>query len=386
VQLETDRLNCGACGGACLAGQTCRSGSCAADLQVACYASGDVRAVTAALEPAGPARLAQGNPTTLAVQGADLYSGNAYPGGVTVFPLDDRLPTGPPTTLSGNDIEGLAAYAGTLLVSNAAVNTVVVLDADGAILDELALPGDAPNPHGIAVAGHTAYVALYGDGPDGFGGHAAATGQAIAKIDLSDLPGCVARTSAHCGTVPSATIDLTGATDTASGAYPFPTKVAVQGSKVYVTLANLERADCGGGTFGYCQPAGNGKLAVIDTARGDAVSVVDLGPGCKNPGGLQIVGDVAWVACGSYTFRAEAPGAVVRVDLSGAVPVPGAAIDASSIVPGGLAICGEMGYVTDQASGDVLRFDTGTGLVDLTSTVCPTVYFAWAADVACASP
>ena len=41
----------------------------------------------------------------------------------------------------------------------------------------------APNPHGIAVAGSTAYVALYGNGPSATG--RAPTGQAIAKVDLS---------------------------------------------------------------------------------------------------------------------------------------------------------------------------------------------------------
>jgi hypothetical protein len=384
VDPQTDRLNCGSCGNACPSGQTCRAGACGADLVVACYASGDVRPVTSDLEPAGAARLADGSPTALAVQGALIYSGNGYPGGVTVYPLDDRLPSHQ-VNLTGDDIEGLATYAGTVLVANAAVNGVAVLDADGTVLDELALPGTAPNPHGIAVAGATAYVGLYGDGPNGFGGHAETTGQAIAKVDLSSLPACVAGTSASCGTVAPDTIDLTqvpGAFD--EGGYPFPSKLAVRGTKVYVTLANLANADCGLGLNGYCKPAGNGRLAVIDTADGDAVSVVDLTGDCKNPGDLAISGDRAWVACGSYTFRDEAPGAVVEIDLSGGTPVVGAVVHAADIVPGGLAVCGRYGYVTDQSSGKVIRFDTTTGLVDISDkTVCPTVYFAWAADVAC---
>jgi len=384
VQLDTDQIHCGACNSPCPAGQTCLAGACAASLEVACFASGDVRPVTSDLQPAGPARLAQGSPTVLAVQGPSLYSGNGYPGGVMVFPLDARLPTHL-TSLAGDDIQEVAPYAGAVLVSDAAVNTLVVLDAGGSVLDELAMPGAAPNPHGIGVAGATAYVALYGDGPGGFGGHAEVTGQAVARVDLSALPGCVAGTAAHCASLAGA-IDLTAVEGSADqDGYPFPSKVAVRGAKVYVTLANLKRADCGGAT-GYCQPAGNGKLAVIDTASGDAVSVVDLGAACRNPGDIRIAGDVAYVACGSYGFRTEAPGAVLPVDLAGATPVPGAEIDLSSIVPGGLAICGGMGYVTDQASGDVVRFDASTGQVDLTSTVCPTVYFAWAADVACTSP
>ncbi len=383
VDPQADRLHCGTCGNACPSGQTCRSGACGADLVVACYASGDVRPVTAELEPAGEARLAGGSPTTLAVQGALFYSGNGYPGGVTVFPLDDRLPSRQ-VSLTGDDIEGLAAYAGTVLVANAAVNGVAILDADGTVLDELALPGTAPNPHGIAVAGSTAWVGLYGDGPNGFGGHAETTGQALAKVDLGSLAACVAGTSGSCGEVAEETIDLTrieGAFD--EDGYPFPSKLAVRGAKVYVTLANLKHADCGFG-FGYCMPAGNGKLAVVDTADGDAVSIVDLGSDCRNPGAIAISGDQAWVACGSYTFQDEAPGAVVQVDLSGATPVVGKVVDASGIVPGGLAVCGRYGYVADQGSGKVIRFDTATGLVDISDkTVCPTVYFAWAADVAC---
>ena len=385
VDLATDRIDCGVCGRSCLAGQTCRASVCAADLEVACYASGDVRPVTADLQPAGEARSAQGSPTALIFGAADFYSGNAYPGSVSVYPLDDRLP-GSLALLSGDDIEGLGSYGGAVLVANAAANDLVILDADGAVLDAFALPGVAPNPHGLAVAGTTAYVALYGDGPDGFGGHADTTGQALARVDLSALPACMAGTSTSCGTL-SGTIDLMAVDGTHdAGAYPFPSKVAVRGSKIYVTLADLERADCGGGTYGYCKPAGHGRLAVVDTAAGDAVSVVDLGPDCLNPGDLDIDGDMAWVACGSFTFRAEAPGAVVPVSLAGAVPVVGAKVDASSIVPGALAICNGMGYLTDQASGTVLRFDPAQGAVDASETVCPTVYFAWAADVACPRP
>jgi DNA-binding beta-propeller fold protein YncE len=382
VDLASDRIDCGACGHSCLAGQTCRAGACGADLEVACYASGDVRPVAADLQPAGQARLAQGSPTSLVLGAAALYSGNGYPGGVTVFPLDARLLTRV-SALFGNDIEDLGAYGGAVLVVNAAADELAVLDAGGEVLDAFALPGTAPNPHGVAVAGSTAYVSLYGDGPDGFGGRADTTGQALARVDLSALPACVAGTASSCGAL-AGTIDLMAVEGTHDAAgYPFPSKVMARGSKVYVTLANLARADCGGGIFGYCQPAGHGKLAVVDTAADDAVTVVDLGPDCLNPGELDFDGDTAWVACGSFTFRADAPGSVVPVDLSGPSPVVGARVDASAIVPGGLALCGGKGYVTDQASGTVLRFDPATGLVDASETVCPTVYFAWAADVAC---
>jgi hypothetical protein len=385
VQLDTDRLSCGACGNACRAGQACRAGSCAPELVVACFASHDVRPVTGDLQPAGPARPALGDPTTLLVQGNNLFSGNGNPAGVTVFPLDDRQPTRA-IPLAGNDIQGLESYGGMLLVANSGVNTVVVIDPSGGVVDELSLGAQKVYPHGMAVIGSSAYLALYGDGPDGFDGYPAATGQAILKIDLSDLPGCVAGTEPHCAAI-ARTIDLASVAGAADeGAYPFPSELAVRGTKVYAILANLEKGDCGGGWMAYCQPAGDGRLAVIDTADADAVSIVDLGPSCKNPGALQIAGDTAWIACGSYSFSDLAPGAVLPVDLSGPTPQPGTAIALTSIVPGGLAICGGMGYVTDQASGGVIRFDTTTRVAESPVTVCPTVNWAWAADVACPRP
>ncbi|HET6439465.1 MAG TPA: MXAN_6577-like cysteine-rich protein [Anaeromyxobacter sp.] len=396
VETTTDRLNCGACGHACNGTQTCRAGVCAAPLEVACYASDDVRPVTLDLLPAGAARLAQGGPTALAVGVSYFYSGNGYPGGVTVFPIDDRQ-AAHVVPLSGSDVEGLAAVNGALLVANAASNSLAILAADGTVLDEVSLGGQgtAPNPHGTALAGSTAFVALYGDGPNGFSGYAQTTGQKIALVDLTGLPGCIAGTNSDCATVAGA-IDLmavSGSSDLDQGGYPFPSRVAVHGTQVYVTLANLKRADCGGGLFGYCEPAGDGKLAVIDTTRlstpplEDAVSILDLGQGCKNPGDIEMDGDRAWVVCGSFTFRSEAPGTVVSIDLSGPAPVLGIQVDASAVVPGGLAICGGMGYVTDQASGMVLRFDPGSGLADAPVTVCPSVKsFAWAADLACLRP
>jgi hypothetical protein len=165
---------------------------------------------------------------------------------------------------------------------------------------------------------------------------------------------------------------------------PFPSDVAVAGGRVFVSLANLEYADLGG-FAGWIRPAGNGKLAVIDTARGDELSFVDLGPECGNAGALALRGSTLWVACGSFSFPDLAPGRVVPVDVAGA-PLPGAALDASAVVPGGLAFCGAFGYVTDQASGTVLRFDPAGAAPDLTVAVCPTGPFgyAWAADLACA--
>jgi Stigma-specific protein, Stig1 len=408
VDLQTDRLDCGACGHACAQGETCSAGACRAAVHVACYASGDVRPVTLDLEPAGAPRAAEGSPTVLAATLDAVYAGNGFPAGLAVIPLDTQRATRL-TVLPGDDVEGVLAYEGAVLVSNAGTGTLAVLDAAGNPLDEIVLPGDAPNPHGLAVLGSTAYVALYGNGPATAGG--APTGQKIAKVDLSSLPACIADTAppacgadntcpagrecrdghcrVRCGTVLGA-IDLLAVPGGAdAGAYPFPAQVAVRGTKVYVTLANLTYADLGGGFAGWFKPAGHGKLAVVDTAASDALSFADLGAACGNPTAIQVNGTTAWIACGSFSFGDLAPSALLPVDLT-TTPVPGAALSPPSVpgstsafVPGNLAFCGGFGYVTDQASGAVLRFDPTARQASTPVTVCPTVYFALASDVAC---
>ncbi len=408
VELATDRRNCGACGNACGAGESCRDGACRAELFVACFATQDVRPVTADLTNAGDPRPANGGTVALALGGDVLYAANSYPVpvGVGIIPLDARLPT-TLTAFDGSfDVQYVTTHAGAVLASNAGVGTVVVLDAAGAVLDEIVLPGPGANPHGIAMAGSTAYVALYGSGPTT--GQAEATGQKVAKIDLSglaecakpaaDAPACGAdgacaagrecrdgRCRARCGEVAGAidVLAVPGSFD--APGYPFPSQVATVGSRVFVSLSNLKFADFGGGFAGYFEPAGNGRLLVSDTAASDATSIVDLGPGCKNPGDLAVLGSTVWVACGSLSFSSEAPGAIVPVDVAGA-PTVGAAVDASEIVPGNLAFCGGRGYVTDQTSGKVLPFDPGSRATGSAAEVCPLspiAGYALASDVAC---
>ncbi|HSD18940.1 MAG TPA: MXAN_6577-like cysteine-rich protein [Anaeromyxobacter sp.] len=405
VELGTDRLHCGACGNACGAGESCRDGGCRADVFVACYATGDVRPVTLELAPAGAPRLSRGAPTALAMGSDVLYTANGFPAGVGIVPIDARLPTSL-TVLPGDDLQYVTAHAGAVLASNSGVGTLVVLDAAGEVLDEIVLPGAAPNPHGVAVAGSTAYVALYGNGP--LGDQTTPTGQTIAKVDLSGLaecakpalaaPACGAggacaagrecrdgRCRARCGEV-TGTIDVLAVPGSFDApGYPFPNQVATVGSRVFVTLSNAKFADFGGGFAGYFAPAGNGRLLVIDTAANDATSIVDLGPGCKNAGDLAVLGSTVWVACGSFSFATEAPGTIVPVDVSGA-PTVGAAVDATAIVPGNLAFCGGRGYVTDQSSGKVLPFDPssrGTGTAVEVCPLNPVSSFAWASDIAC---
>jgi hypothetical protein len=240
------------------------------------------------------------------------------------------------------------------------------------------------------------------------GDRTTATGQAIAKVDLSGLaecarpaaeaPACGAggacaagrecrdgRCRARCGEV-TGTIDVLAVPNSFDApGYPFPHQVATVGSRVFVSLANVKFADFGDGFAGYFEPAGNGRLLVIDSGANDAASIVDLGPGCKNAGDVAVLGSTVWVACGSFSFPTDAPGTIVPVDVSGA-PAVGAAVDATSIVPGNLAVCGGRGYVTDQSSGKVLPFDPATGATGGATEVCPVnpdTHFAWASDIAC---
>jgi hypothetical protein len=396
--VRTDPANCGACGAACAAGDACSGGACAlcsavctssrgcqgqtclADVEVACFATDEVRPLAGDLSPAGPPRPVDGGPVSLAPLGGMTWVAHALV--PSVVGLD--LAGGPlvRALLGGGDLEVVRAYAGAygrtdglLYVADVGSSSLVVIDPlraaagrSGAAIDEVSLrrdPAKAENPRGIAFAGQKAYVALYGDA---FDGTFVDKGQAVAVVELPPAacssPPCAA--SARLEKVLSLE-GVAGAYD--AGALPFPSGAAAVGSRVFVALANLKLSS--GGYYG--DPAGPGKLLAIDAAAGDAVSALEL-PGCTNPGSLAVDGSTLWVACGGT-------GAVLPVDASGPAPAVGAPV-AVGVVSGGLAFCGGTGYVTDQYSGKVVRFDAAG--VKQTEDVCPASGFAWASDVSCA--
>lgn len=361
ADLDGDRWNCGACGNACQRGESCRGGACKPDVYVACFATDDVRPANAALR-AGLARKAGDGPIALGVAAGRVFAANSLSHSLSSFALDLR--DGKEVLLGGSDLEGLHAADGRLFVSNAGPGTLVVWDAaSGRTLDEVAL-GDLSgvNPRGVGLVGDVAYVALYGT-------NATSGGQEIVAVDLSGLAAC---SKPPCGSVVKRISVMAGA---GADGLPFPSEVAVRGTTVYAVLANLKL-----GSFGYyTDPAGNGKLAVVDTAAGDALTFVDLGPDCLNPGALEALGDVLWVSCGGS-------GNVLPVDVSGTAPVPGTAVVTGVFGPGKLAFCGGSGYVTDQWSGTVVRFDPAGVESPTSAVICPNseAGWAWAADVECA--
>lgn len=366
VDLRTDRWSCGACGRACQRGESCREGACRPDVYVACFATDDVRPANAALR-AGLARKAGDGPIALATSGGRAFVANSLSHSLTSYALDLR--DGREILLEGSDLQGLAVHGGRLFVSNSGPGTLVVYDpVAGRVVDEVVL-GDRSgvNPHGVAFVGDRAYVALYGS-------NAESGGQEVVAVDLSGLDACAAP---PCATVGRRIPLLEGAD---AGGLPFPSEVVAHGTTVYVVLANLKLGSSG---F-YTDPAGNGKLAVIDTATDDAVEYLDLGSGCTNPGALALDGDDLWISCGGT-------GNLLRVDLVTArpagdpLPVPG--LPAGTFFgPGKLAFCGGSGYVTDQWSGTVVRFDPSGVEAAASAVLCPTsdAGWAWAADVECA--
>lgn len=369
VDLANDRYHCGACGSVCQPGEACDAGVCRS-LQVACFTTDDVRSLAPDLAGLGSPRPAGDGPIALATLGGDLWAAAALSGSVVRLPRDLAAPT-VEYALQAADPEGLAGVGDRILVSNSGGGSIAVIDpVTGRAIDDVILPG-APgaNPRGIAVLGGRAYVALYGKDE-------ASGGQAVAVLDVSHLPGC---TAAPCVTL-ERVIDLRLAAD--AGGLPFPSHAVTLGAKVYVTLANLAKdTDPTSWTYGYyVMPAGPGRLAAIDDATGDVV-VHSLGDRCKNPGALAVHGSNLWISCGGASAAGLLP-----VDVSDpASPVLGSVFDTAFDAPGAVTFCRSAGFVSDQYTGRVQRFDPLARTAEEPVVVCPpgAQGWSWAADLLC---
>ncbi len=372
VSLQSDAHACGACGHACGAGQGCSLGACVdcgpngegckADVLAACFNAKQVRAFDAALAGVG-------SPVTTSASGPGSFAtlqGATYVADVTGGAVDEV--TAPTATAiasvpggSYNDLEHLGAYGGLLYVTNAAVGSFVAIDpAAKKVVDEVSLSvgSDTPNPLGFDFANGKAYVALAagaGTSPNGLAVVDLSlpppwtTKPAVKRIDLSSF--------AHAGANPGASRVL------ASG----------DGKRVFVTLNDLFDA--------AFQPVAGatGRLVVVDTST-DAVvggTAVDLGTSCLNPSGMALSGTTLWIGCGYTAYNANftvtgVGGALLPVDVSGATPVPGAAIPVASHAVGSVTICGTRGYAGTTDSGALVSFDPSARAVTAVSaSACP---------------
>jgi DNA-binding beta-propeller fold protein YncE len=374
VAAQADPRNCGAIGRACDPGQGCSAGTCvdcasspglcATAIVAACYNLDQVRPLGADLSTSGAPLNTDDGPgffARLDTTGA-LYVANSGSSTLSALILDpphattgtDAIPV-PSEGAGFSDLEGLASHDGLLWVSNAATNTLVVIDPTGAApTDELAF-GDFTNPHGVAFHGSKAYVTL-------------TDVNAVAVVDDTVRP-----------RVELKRIDL--APLAYPGAQAKPVRALAVGDRIYVVMNDI------GADFKLVSGA-HGRLAVIDTTTdtvaGDAI---DLGADCLDPGGLAVNGTTLWVGCGYYDFfgtKTVSGGAIVPVELGSGTPVVGTPIKLTNVV-GTVTFCDGHGYAGASESGTVIAFDPGTRAV-ASAAACPVPdgQSSFVADVACA--
>jgi len=371
VSPSSDPLNCGACGRACGSGESCSAGLCCQGSQcppavyAACFNGSAVQGATAAVTPVGAPVPVDSGPISVAWSGTSLWVANSIsntldrmkvsPAGLAP---DGSFPTvSIPVSGFFSDLEFLAEWNGLLHVSNAAVGSLVLIDpaALQPIVAEVDL-GAGSFPQGIAFSGGKAYVALNGLNQ-------------VAVVDLATRK-------------VTKTIDLSALASPGKAA--LPSRLLAAGSRIYVTLWNLDPS--------FSAP-GHGLLAVIDATSdtlAPLVNPLDLGSACLDPGGLALHDDTLWVTCGFFPYTAASAADIsgasfVPVALAAGAPIVGTAVPATGFAPGAITFCNGVGYVGDRFSGNVLRFDPSARKVTAQGLVCaPTsTGSSFVADVIC---
>jgi DNA-binding beta-propeller fold protein YncE len=372
--------DCGAPDRACALGERCVEGHCVAPLYLACFNTGEVREATHALLGVGvPVAVAPG-PIGLAELLGELYVASAGIGGAETV---TRIARDPPrvraipiwNSNATPDLQYLAAYGPYLYVSQSSLGKLLVLEPDGAVVEEHDFGAEGepnPNPLGIAfdLDRARAYVALQAR-------------DEVAVLDLSSVGRCA---SPRACIRELARVDVSPLAS--AGAHAQPARIAIAGGRAFVTLWNLDDS--------WSPPAGShGRLAAIDleTSALDASAgpggLVDLGADCLDPADVALDGTTLYVTCGAFDYsgfpevRIHGQG-IVPVDLSGAAPAVRTILPApQDTAPGELAFCSGGRYVGDRNTGRVFRLDPAAGAVDGALLCPPSDGFAYVADLAC---
>ena len=216
-----------AAGQSCSAGLCCQGDQCPPAVYAACFNGNAVQGATGSAVPVGAPVAVESGPIALAWRGSSLWVANSMsntldrmvvsPAGIVA---DGAFPTILIPGAPYFDLEFLAEWDGLLYVSNAAVNQLVVIDPSVAqpIVGAVEL-GAMAYPQGMAFRGNKAYVALNGTGE-------------VVVVDLTSR-------------LVTKRIDLSSLAS--PGGNALPSRVAVSGDRVYVTLWNLD---------GFYAPAG----------------------------------------------------------------------------------------------------------------------------------
>jgi len=322
VNLQSDTLNCGECGKACLAGQSCRAGSCASDVIAACVSTASVVGIQAIADVAGssvgfgsaPQALASLRGVLLEGDGADLKLEQMRLQDFGVLTNVNDAGFSPNHILVDDPylyIVNGNAFADAGGAPNSTLQVLQRSEGDGG-LGDAGLPlstiatlsfsaGDPPQA--VTKLGSNLYIPLF-------------LGE-VAEVDVSNpaAPRLVR-------TFDLRTLNLMPF-DAGVPTFTRPLGIATYLGAVYVALRNVDSAD---------SPGGPGLLARLNLATGTAEAIA-LPNGAPNDGGTPgstcltaywlgtaaDAGNTLYVSCNGRTQRDA--GYLTSVDSSGAVAI-----------------------------------------------------------------
>ncbi len=302
VNFATDPANCGTCGNVCGSGLRCRASQCSYDFVAACTSNGSIVPFNATTFGVGSGTPLGRSPQSLALKDGTLLSADGLDQRLYQARVSDAgLVATSRATQIGKATNQVVVDGPFAFVVNAGDNTIQVLAttstsgvltlADGGApaltlgtVDEVNL-GENTWPEGIAIAGGTLWVPLYG-GTDAVSADA---GQSVVQLAVSD-----AGKLTELARVDLRTLDLQPFEGRQT--WPRPQAITEHGGAIYVALNNLNRGEYSVG--------GPGLLARIDPATRVVTRVELGGQQCLNPVWLASVGEELAVSCfGSVTWN-----------------------------------------------------------------------------------